>query len=711
MENLKILLKGWPIVLLCGALAWWAAKKYLNYAVPMYESTTKIRLADVNEGVPGQNLYKDMDVFAGATKIAAEIEVMKSKIILDKVINKLSPGYAIYRKGKLRSTELFGDSPIAINWTGSAAPLYRKTFLLTVADSTSFTLAGPDGVHFSGRIGETVEVFGVQMVLSLNPQPEERQLKIADTYLLEFTDLERAASALQSQLDITAVDKDVPVVRISYRSSHPHKAAAVVNAIAQHYIEDYIRLKYESADMTSDFLQNQIGQVAGQLSQSEDKIQGYRDQNNIINVRQETETDLRKISQLKIQQTSLRMSLDAVRELNEYLRSGQSNFLELAPNFEAFTDLLSTEMVKKIKELQSEKKDLLLTYTPADERVQVVDRKIKDYADYLRESVRNTLKNLETKYALLSRDIEAAEQVFVGLPEKEKLLTIMDRDFELYQSSYIFLNNKKIEADIAKAAKSSFHRILQPATASLTPVAPNGTIITIVATLLGLLAGLVIIALLHYWRPKVRSLNAIETRTAIPVAYTAPFLKTAAERSRFFTKTSISLQVKNILAPHSAVCFSSFHDREGRAFQVLQLAEQLARQGQKVGIADLAGDFTDAPQLPAGVELIQIAGANLSAAGESMERLRQQFDLLLINNENLQDHSVALMFMSLADSNIFVMDSLCSKLDTIGQFSLLAKEHELPYPYIAFNREGYEPGALPRIIRIARPRRQKQMAS
>jgi CRISPR/Cas system endoribonuclease Cas6 (RAMP superfamily) len=86
------------------------------------------------------------------------------------------------------------------------------------------------------------------------------------------------------------------------------------------------------------------------------------------------------------------MNLEAIHELDEYIKNGKENFLDLAPNFEAFTDLLSTEMVKKIKQLQGEKKDLLLTYTPNDDRVKVVDKKLKDHTDYLVESIQNTKK-------------------------------------------------------------------------------------------------------------------------------------------------------------------------------------------------------------------------------------------------------------------------------------------------------------------------------
>ena len=69
---------------------------------------------------------------------------------------------------------------------------------------------------------------------------------------------------------------------------------------------------------------------------------------------------------MKIQQTNLKMNLDAIKDLESYMEKGKENFLELAPNFEAFTDLLSTEMIKKIKQLQSEKKDLLMEYTPTN---------------------------------------------------------------------------------------------------------------------------------------------------------------------------------------------------------------------------------------------------------------------------------------------------------------------------------------------------------
>src|SRR5689334_11846014 len=116
-ENFRILkpyLRGFPIIVLAMVIGVMAAKKYLGYVTPMYESTVKLKLADVSEGVPGSNLFKDLDVFASANKIAAEIEVMKSSVMINKVLDSLDFDLEVYRIGQVRKVELYHESPFII---------------------------------------------------------------------------------------------------------------------------------------------------------------------------------------------------------------------------------------------------------------------------------------------------------------------------------------------------------------------------------------------------------------------------------------------------------------------------------------------------------------------------------------------------------------------------------------------------------------------
>ncbi|MBK8885833.1 MAG: hypothetical protein IPN46_04485 [Saprospiraceae bacterium] len=587
-ESLKILkpyLRGLPIIILCMLAGIWIAKKYLSYSTPMYESTTKLRLADVGESVTGANLFKDLDVFASANKIAAEIEVIKSHVLLEKVIDKL--GYsvaALYRKGDIKNTELYTDTPINIQSALDDEKWYGKDFIITVTDTLHYTLLLPDnGGALKGKMDESLVFDGGKILISLNREWLQHKTNphILDSYIYQIKNKETIIQNILTNLDVTSVDKDVPVIRISYKSAVPQKAAIFVNALAEAYIEDYINIKYQAAETTSRFLNRRIDEVTKNLSNSENSIQGYRDEKNIINIRQETETDLRKISQLKIQQTNVKMNLEAIHELDEYIKNGKENFLDLAPNFEAFTDLLSTEMVKKIKQLQGEKKDLLLTYTPNDDRVKVVDKKLKDHTDYLVESIQNTKKSLETKYKNLITDIDEAEKVFIGLPEKEKLMNMMNRDFEIYQGSYNFLNNKKIEADIARAAKLSFHRIITPAAISKNPVSPNRTIIVIVCALLGMFFAIAMITLIHAIKARVNDVETIESNSSIPVTLHTPFLKTPEQKRNHFLKSVQNLSIKDLIYDENILCFSSLKDDEGKAFHIVNMAEALGISRKK----------------------------------------------------------------------------------------------------------------------------------
>jgi capsular polysaccharide biosynthesis protein len=437
---------------------------------------------------------------------------------------------------------------------------------------------------------------------------------------------------------------------------------------------------------------------------SETGIESYRNEQSITNIRQETETDLRKISQMKIQQTNLKMSLDAVQELYEYIKSGKNDFLTLAPNFEAFTDLLSTEMVKNIKRLQAEKRDLLLTYTTNDEKAKVIDEKIKDLTDYLAESIHNTLTNQQVKLKILNADIEEAEQVFASVPEKERLLNDMNRDFELLQSSYNFLNEKKIEAEIAQSARIAFHRVITPGEAPIKPVSPVRSIIIIFSGLLGLIGSVTLIYLIHFAKGKVNDIATLEKNSDIPVALCTPKLNTRLETENHFLKEAIQLELKGILKQGVKLAITSYDNTEDHLFHTLQLTTALVAQGRKVLLVDATGTYATT-NLPASqVTYLNVSLPHyktLSRANmlSEIEKAQTGSDVCVIYNQAIAHESIALLLMSIADANLFVMDSRKTAAKKITLITQLSSEFSLPNMWFVLNKAGYNPNVVTQSLR------------
>lgn len=667
---LRPLLRGLPVILICLVVSIMLAKNYLRYATPQYESTAKLRLADVNEGPTSTNLFKDFDVFSVSNKIGAEVEVLRSEMLVGKALDRLNFDISTYRVGNVQTTELYQESPFKVHLQLRDERWADQTFGLHITPNNQLELTLPGGRTVKGKLGQIFQFPQAEICIEKNEVLLARKpnLRLADHYQFVQHSRAKLVADVISKLDITSVDKDIAILRISFQNSVPEKAADLVNTLAATYTDDYVANKYRVANTTVTFLNQQLQTVGDKLAFSEDSIERYRDSRNIINIRQETETDLRKVAELKIQLSNLRMSLTAVDSLYAYMHSGR-NVLELAPNFEAFNDLLSTEIVKKIKALQAERQDLLLRFTPEDEKVQVIDGKLHDLTAYLLEGVRNTRNNLRVKYGEVDKEIRRSENVFVGLPTREKDLTILERDFQLNQKLYNFLHEKQTEAEIARSANITFHRVISPGEVPQRPVSPNRALITVVSGFLGLFTGLLLVLLYASLHARPTDVYAIQKVSATPVAATIPRLKASAEYASAFRQFAVRLDLKGVLKPGTCLVWSAFTEREGLAFCFQHLAEALRRQGRRVRVVRIEDWVAQSP----------IAEAD---------------ELVLVQNLALATDSHALAVMAAADVNLVLLDAVITPMARISELDLLVQEYGLPGVHFCLNRENYSPGLL-----------------
>lgn len=703
-ENLRLLkpfFRGLPIVIVMITGALILAKRYLRYATPMYESTAKIRLADTKDGTPSANLYKDFDVFATANKIGGEVEVIKSKVIINKTLDSLDFDVATYRVGKVRKVEMYHQSPFRVLYQFSSNKWYDKVFSLTINKDSSFSLLLPgQQTALRAAPGKVIDLNGDRMMLVLNDSLLQKRpnFPLTDRYEFIINSRQHLADFVLSNLDITSVDKEIPILRMNFKSPVPEKAANFINMLARTYVNDYIETKTRAASTTVNFLDNQLKDVGSKLAASENSIESYRNEKGIINIRQETETNLRKISDMKVQQTNVRMNLEAIQNLEKYMVKGRDNVLELAPNFEAYTDLLATELVKKMKQLQAEKKDLLTKYTPEYEEVKNIDDKLKDLSTYLEEGIRNTRKSLETKYDRLSTDIVDAEKAFDGLPDKERIMGILNRNFSLNEQTYTFLHEKRTEAEIARAATISFDRIITPGEVPSAPTSPNATLIKVLAIFLSFLGSVAMIYIVHAIKGKVNDVSTIEKNSAIPVAAMTPMLRKDADIRQYFHKLAIQLEIKEILQQHKVLTVSSFDENEGKAFNVIHLAKELAGQNKSVLIADADGVLTKRGLIKDArpFEYRDLSAdpkffINSNALQKELEAWSAAYDVVLVKNEPIHAASNGLLLMKLSASNLFILDSRKTPAKLVPEADLLQDEYKFANIQFLLNREGYNP--------------------
>lgn len=691
--SLRPIYRGLPIIMAAAVFASLIAKRYLKYTTPLYESTALIKLADNNDGPSGNNLFKNFDVFSSNNKIGAEVELLKSSTLLSKAIRTMNIDLSVYRIGNVQKTEIYNNNPLSILIKLNVSDWYGKPFQLDIQNE-SITLITPSDSIIKTHFDSTISLINFSFSVSKNNKliKARPDLHINGKYEFILYSNSQLISDIKKHIDVMSVEKEIPVLRISYKSNIPAKAADVVNSIARAYINDYIETKYVTADTTVGFLDRELITYNNRLRNSEDSIEQYRTDNNIINIKQETETDLRKIADLKKQLINVQMNLWAVDSLDKYIQLGVERFLELAPNFEQFTDLLSTEIILKIKALQAEKKDLLNKYTSENENIKNVNAKIDDLVRYMKESIHNSKISLALKNEELKRGIEESEKVFIGLPTRERQMTALEREFSLNEEQYRFLREKHTEAEIARAAKISFHRIITEGEIPNKPVSPNSSFIQIIAFMIGLFGSTAFIYSIHILKARVTDIDSIQRISELPIIASIPFAEGSA-RLDLFRKWHIELELKGIIDIGKVYAFSSFKNDEGKEFNAIGLAEAATNAGYKVLLVDVDGEI----QLKENKDFTIITCESFyrswrkKTIEDQIQNWKNKFDVIILKNISADKDPISLQIMSLVDYNFFMLDSRNTKLSSINQFDILHEEMKFSHAMYVFNRADYTP--------------------
>jgi hypothetical protein len=334
-------------------------------------------------------------------------------------------------------------------------------------------------------------------------------------------------------------------------------------------------------------------------------------------------------------------------------------------------------LIKKVKALQSEKHDLLLKYTADNEKVAVIDKKIKDLTDYLTESIRNTETNLRIKYTDLQNTIQIAESKFIGLPTREKDMAALEREFGLDEQIYRFLHEKRTEAELAKAAKIAFHRVITPAEVNKTAVSPSKTLINAMAGFVSMLIAIILVYARKGIQGKVEDEEEIIRASNIPVLVSVPYITNTKDKD-VFKKGLLHMELRNELENCGVICVSSNTQSEGKSFVARELNHAATNYGWKTLL------------LTATHRGIRIPNSDLMPY-DKMELKRRilewkkEYQLIIIDNLSLMGNSDSLMVMSSAEVNLFVMDNEHSKKKWIADIDLMREDLNLKVFYYVMN--------------------------
>ena len=670
-KQLLPLIKGIPIVVVCFILAIFLGSLIIKYSSEKYQSMAKIKLDDQKIGFSSNEIYKDFSMFSLEHRIQAEVELLKSPVIIDKAIDSLYLDIEITRIGKLKNTTLYGNSPFQIVRFGEPS-IRNVNFDLKVKKGSRFSLI-QDGKEIVGEFGKPLSFLGDSLCIKKVRNSKERLDLIGD-YHIRIASRAEMIAHIASKIDVSAPDKETPIIRVTYVDVNPKRAADIVNAVCQAYINDFVTTKSSSASGTVEFIDQELEKISSRLSTSEKNLERFKTNERVVNTKQETETGLREISQLRVDMINLEINEKAMRDLQVYMDNG-SYFSETAVNF-GFGDLVLTELVKKLKMLNDERIDQSQKFTSDSHQIKGIDKKISEIKGYINEAVKRNLSDLEIRKQGIQRSYEVQSRMFDELPTREKEQRILERDFMINESVFNFLSKKRIEAAILANSMISFHRVIHPAVESKEPMSPNRTLIKFVAGLLGLFGGIGLVYLRKLIAAKVVSREDIEKNSGLPVV---GVIRKKADKKDFEILFR-SIQMKHELVANSIIGICSSNELEGKRYVASNLSKVIKSYGYTCAVVSF-GEKNKSNKKKAEFCIAR----NSQEINSTLEEIKSNFDFTLFISPPSTQDILVVKVIKLSNLSLFIFRANRTGMNSIQEPDNLVEEYNLENVEILLN--------------------------
>jgi len=471
-EYLQVLIRERWLIAACAIGIGGLALLYALFASPVYQADALLQVEEKKSGLG--DLTDLSALLEGSASTEAEIEIIRSRSVLGKVIDSL--GLDVIVKpvafpliGGFLSRHYQGDGPSepwlgmeSFAWGGEELKLDRLDvseellgveMTLTVEEGGRFHLVDENGSRLlDAEVGKAASDHGVSIFVSfIKARPGTR-------FTILSLPRQEVLQALQEHLQVSEKGKQTGILSIAYESNDPDQAMRVVNAVAQAYLRQNVERKSEEASRALAFLEHQLPEVRSRMDAAEASLNAYR-----------------------LQQGSVDLGIETQAILNQMV-----------------------EIEGKLSELNLKRAELGQKFKPQHPMMQA----------------------LEQQAARLRLEKAKLEKKIGTLPETEQKILMLTRDVKVNTELYTSLLDKAQELKVVKAGTIGNVRIIDHAIRPNKPIKPRKGLIILAGIALGVFFGVLLAFIRKALHQGVEDPEIIEQQLGVPVYASIPYSRT-----------------------------------------------------------------------------------------------------------------------------------------------------------------------------------------
>ncbi|HQG76629.1 MAG TPA: polysaccharide biosynthesis tyrosine autokinase [Bacteroidales bacterium] len=543
---------------------------------------------------PGSNAYRSQQ------NLQNEIGILKSFGLNKRVMDSLPDFHVVYVKvGKrgIAESRLYMNSPFVVRYRSLQDQTFGSRVSVRIISDEKYVLGinGNKKLEREMNFGEQFTDGGFNFrIEKRHPFNKVFSTTSSNKYYFYFISPSSLASRYRSGLSVAPVATDASLVTLSTTGPVAVQEADYLNTLMDIYIKQGLELKNKASELTINFIDSQLGIISDSLVRAERNMENFRLGNRLIDISQEGASIQAKLERIDNEKATLLLQKRYYEYLRNYIESRNETGDIIAPSVVMReSDNLLIQLVNELSQLQKQKNQMAMSLNESQMPVRFLDESIVSLKKALSENIANGLQNIEEESREVESRLREVERSFNRLPSTERKLINIQRKFDINNTVYTYLLEKKAEAGIALAANVADNRVIDnagPFSTSL--VKPKKKRNYNLALLFGLLVPVAGMLILDALNNKVIDRKDIEKRTSSPIiGYIShnslknemPVVEnpgsTLSESFRS-VRTNLKYFLKDKHCP--VISVSSTISSEGKTFVAINLAAIMALSGRKV---------------------------------------------------------------------------------------------------------------------------------
>lgn len=420
--------------------------------------------------------------FANRGNLNRQIQELRSRSLMEKVIDSLNIDVVYWQKGRFRDEELYKRSPIVLGSVANREAANGLILEVKALDDTKFELYDPENEKaIEGKFGVPFNYANNSFVL----QRDSTHPLIEGIVKIEFKVPRELASWYSGKLQLRRLMQS-NVLEISLSAPTPEKLQDILKMLVKVYNITAQEEKNKVADKSLQFINDRLVSLNAELFSVEGQEANVRSATEVIaDAGQSAERYFEQISTAEKNLSELRLEKNILINLRNYIQD-PANKYEVIPNFGNIAQTSFASLINNYNKLAIQRKSQLEHATLQHPFVQELTRGMDNLRPSILSGINLAINDIEKYEAQLVQQTSILSQKVQRTPFAQKRIKEISRQASVFNEMVLYMLQKREETAIGLATQVESVRILDEPIPGSVPDAPSRTQYYAIALLIGL---------------------------------------------------------------------------------------------------------------------------------------------------------------------------------------------------------------------------------